>query len=353
MKPNKNLLMILLSAGLLVACNNGTSVASTNNSSNNLSAKNSLSSQEAKASPFNIYVQESMRDYKFALTYNYESSNSPTIRGVEVRFVSNNGAVEGTSFYMVYLKQYNVKDIVIQNHTDKILSNAKTNYLLARIDPNKDAPDLGAETNYYTSKVQTALTLEPFYSNLQFVDVAVDYFNTRQWVIISRSKLDEAKRWCGQNITILPDQSFTCVSKEYLLASVGIKARYVNPEPPVLPVSISVSEKSGTNYRNSLQSVGVGYFGLLNLEMKNTTNTSLQSMRFDMLGSTANFSVDDTRTTCKLDGSQKLAAGEACDYVIKYLPTTAESGLINVRAAATNSAGVRGETSTNISYSSY
>ena len=202
------------------------------------------------------------------------------------------------------------------------MSNAKINYLLARIDSNKDTPDLGAETNYYTSKVQTSLNFEPFYPNLQLVDVAVDYFNTRQLVVISRSTLDEKKRWCDQNITILPDQRFTCVSKEYLLASVGIEALYVNPEPPVLLVSISASKNSGTNYRNSLQSVGVGNFGLLNLEIKNTTNTSLQSMRFDILGGTANFSVDTYRTTCKLDASQKLAAGETCDYVIKYLPTT-------------------------------
>lgn len=200
------------------------------------------------------------------------------------------------------------------------MSNAKINYLLARIYPNKNAPDLGAETNYYTSKVQTSLNFEPFYPNLQLVDVAVDYFNTRQLVVISRSTLDEKKRWCDQNITILPDQRFTCVSKEYLLASVGIKTRFVHPEPPVLPVFISVSEKSDTKYRNTLQNVRVGSFGLLNLEMKNTTKTSLQSMRFDMLGGTANFSVDTFRTTCKLDGSQNIAAGKSCDYVIQYLP---------------------------------
>ena len=105
--------MLLLSAGFLVACNNGTSVANTNNSNNNLSVKNSLSSEEVKASPFNIYIQESMRDYKFALAYFYESSNPPKINGVTVSFVSDNGAVDGTRFYMVYLKQYNVNDIVI------------------------------------------------------------------------------------------------------------------------------------------------------------------------------------------------------------------------------------------------
>lgn len=105
--------MLLLSAGLLVACNNGTSAVSTNNSNNNLLAKNSLGAEEVKVSPFNIYVQESMRDYKFALAYFYESSNPTKINGVTVSFVSYNGAVDGTRFYMVYLKQYNVNDIVI------------------------------------------------------------------------------------------------------------------------------------------------------------------------------------------------------------------------------------------------
>lgn len=355
MQSNKNPLISLFCMWLLSACNGGGSSnvnLKNNNNSTVLSSKTTLGIQ-AKLSPFNIYVQESMRDYKFALVYSYESSNHSIINSVAVSFISDNAEKEGVKIYTKDLNSNHLDNILITNHSNGYYA-GKTNYLLAKIDPSKDLPDLGAETNFYTSRVASDLSLTAFYTDLFLYDNHGDYFDKTGWVQISKNKVDEAQRICGQNITILPDQNFSCTSKNSLLASVGVKASHINPESPSLPAAaIRVSEKSSTSYRNSLQFIAIGNFGLLNLEIKNTTNTSLQNIKFDTLNGTANFSANNFYTTCKLDGLQKLAAGESCEFVIKYLPTMVESGLVTIRTTATNYSGVQDEVSTNINYSSH
>lgn len=84
------------------------------------------------------------------------------------------------------------------------------------------------------------------------------------------------------------------------------------------------------DYRDSLEDIRVGNFGLKRILVKNNSSDTLYLQL--PLNLPANITYDDTRTTCTLNGTQQLPSQGSCLIVFKYLPLfEGESASFNVR----------------------
>lgn len=98
------------------------------------------------------------------------------------------------------------------------------------------------------------------------------------------------------------------------------------------------------NQPNGLGNVSIGYFGLKTYTISNISGRPMESLTFvyapNALGLPLGLNYDLFRTTCKLDGTQSLAAGQSCNLTIKYLSQmqqVAESTLFQAFAYLPNS----------------
>ena len=95
---------------------------------------------------------------------------------------------------------------------------------------------------------------------------------------------------------------------------------------------------------NGLTKVSIGYFGLQTFTIRNNSSLVMESVNFsyapNAFGLPSALAYDMTRTTCKVDGSQQLTAGQSCVLAIKYTPKiqlVSESPTIQVIAYQKNS----------------
>lgn len=107
------------------------------------------------------------------------------------------------------------------------------------------------------------------------------------------------------------------------------------------------------HYRDSLEDIPVGTFGLKRVLVVNNSSQILYNLKLPT-SLPSNITYDDTRTTCLLNDTQKLATQESCVMVFKYLPKVeGESSSFNimVNAVDENKAQILSNTK-NIPYSS-
>lgn len=110
---------------------------------------------------------------------------------------------------------------------------------------------------------------------------------------------------------------------------------------------------AATYYRDSLEDIPVGTFGLKRVLVVNNSSQTLYSLKLPT-SLPSNITYDDTRTTCLLNDTQKLATQESCVMVFKYLPKVeGESSSFNimVNAVDENKSQILSNTK-NIPYSS-
>lgn len=78
------------------------------------------------------------------------------------------------------------------------------------------------------------------------------------------------------------------------------------------------------NQPNGLKNTSIGSFGLKTYTISNSSGQAVESITLSYaptsLGLPAGLAYDSTRTTCKLDGTQALSAGQSCNVAIKYTP---------------------------------
>lgn len=98
------------------------------------------------------------------------------------------------------------------------------------------------------------------------------------------------------------------------------------------------------NQPNGLKNISIGGFGLKTYLVTNASDQIMESVTFSYAPNMASLplglSYDLTRTTCKLDGSQVLFAGQNCLLAIKYtskIQLVDESAIFQVLAYASNS----------------
>lgn len=89
-------------------------------------------------------------------------------------------------------------------------------------------------------------------------------------------------------------------------------------------------------YRDSLENIPVGNFGLKRILVTNNLSDTLSNLQLQT-NLPPNTSYDDTRTTCSLDNKQVLAPNESCMLVLKYFPqNSSESGTFDFSVQATS-----------------